>query len=223
MTEPPVRPTVHVNCAVSADGRLALAHGARARLSGPEDLARVQELRASSDAILVGISTILLDDPSLRVHWEQIHRPPGREPLRIVLDSRGRIPDGARVLKGSQPTLVATASGCSRRFPPGIDTFAAGSGRVDLGALLRALAARGVRVLLVEGGAEVIASFLRGGLVDRLTVYIAPVLIGGRTAPPRVGGPERTDESGWLPLELLSATRLGEGLLLTWRPKATPA
>lgn len=218
MSDPHPRPRVHVNCAVSADGRLAYAHGARALLSGPDDLARVQELRASSDAILVGASTVVLDDPSLRVHWELLGRPPGREPLRVVLDSHGRIPGTARILTVPPPTLVATAGDATRRFPDGVDVFAAGSGRVDLPELLAELSRRGVGTVLVEGGAEVIASFVRAGLVDRMTVYIAPLLIGGRTAPPLLGGPETEGEAGVVRLTLRSADRLGPGLLVTWGP-----
>jgi 2,5-diamino-6-(ribosylamino)-4(3H)-pyrimidinone 5'-phosphate reductase len=212
------RPFVHVNCAASADGRLAFAGGRRARLSGPDDLARVQRLRADCGAILVGVGTVLADDPSLRVHWDRLHEPPGREPLRVVLDSRGRTPESARVLGDGSATLVATALGCRRAFPPGVEVFAAGSARVDLPALLAELSRRGVERLLVEGGSEVIASFLRAGLVDRFTVYLAPVVIGGSTAPPIARGPESMDASGWLPLSLHAAERLGPGLLVTWVP-----
>ncbi len=212
------RPFVQVNCAVSADGRLAYAHGRRARLSGPEDLARVQALRAESDAILVGVGTVLLDDPSLRVHWELLGRPPGREPLRVVLDSTGRVPSDARVLDGRTETLIATATGCERRFPSTVAVFAAGAPRVDLAALLAELGRRGIRRLMVEGGAEVIASFMRDSLVDRLTVYVAPVLIGGSTAPPLLRGGETTGEADAIPLRLVGVERLGTGVLLTWEP-----
>ena len=217
------RPFVHVNCAVSADGRLAYADGRRARLSGPEDLARVQALRAECEAILVGAGTVRLDDPSLRVHWDLLHRSPGRDPLRVILDSRGRTPEKAQVLDGRRPTLVATAKGCPRKFPASVDVFAAGEDRVDLPALLHELGRRGISKLLVEGGAEVIASFLRGRLTDRLTVYVAPVLIGGTSAPPMMRGPETQDEGETVALSLTSSERLGPGLLLTWDPKGDPA
>ncbi len=212
------RPFVQVNCAVSADGRLAFADGRRARLTGPEDLARVQRLRSESDAILVGVGTVLKADPSLRVHWELLGRSEGPNPLRVVLDSRGRLPDGAKVLDGSSRTLIATSRDCPRRFPPSVEVFAAGSPRVDLVRLLSALEGRGVRRLMVEGGAEVIASFLRASLVDRFTVYVAPILIGGSTAPPLLRGPETVDEAGAIPLRLRAVERLGDGVLLTWEP-----
>lgn len=212
------RPYVHVNCAVSADGRLAFANGARARLSGPEDLKRVQELRASTDAILVGVGTVLKDDPSLRVHWELLERQEGRHPLRVILDSTGRTPPAARVLHGAQPTLVATAVGCTRSFPKPVEQVALGEGRVDLAKLLEELARRGVRQVLVEGGATVIASFVRARLVDLLTVYTAPLLVGGTTAPPLMTGVETHDASEAAPLLLGKIRRLGEGVLLEWTP-----
>lgn len=212
------RPFLHLNCAVSADGRLAYAGGRRALLSGAEDRRRVQELRQRLDGILVGVGTVLLDDPSLRVHWEELGRAPGREPLRIVLDSRGRTPAAARVLQPPGATLVATTSGCARNFPSGVSVFRGGDSEVDLTALVTELARQGVRSVLVEGGARVFASFLRAGLWDRLTVYVAPLIIGGATAPPMVAGAETESAAQSLPMRLLGTERLGEGLLLEYAP-----
>lgn len=222
----PALPFVWANCAVSLDGRLAYARGRRARLSGPEDLRRVQELRAASQAILVGVGTVRLDDPSLRVHWELLGRPPGPAPWRVVLDSRGSTPESARVLDGAQPTLVATAAGCERRFPEGVAQFAAGEGRVDLRALLAELGRRRVRQLLVEGGSAVLGSFLREGLVDRLTVFVASVVIGDREAPSMVSGLETPDADRALRLERGELRALDDGWLLSYRargPSRAPA
>lgn len=214
------RPRVHVNCAVSADGRLAYAHGRRARLSGPEDLRRVHALRAASDAILVGVGTVVLDDPSLTVKPELLDGPLARPPLRVVLDSHGRLPGSARVLDGAAPTLVATAVGCPRVFPPSVRRYEGGRDEVDLVGLLRSLAATGVRSVMVEGGARVIASFVRAGLVDELTVYVAPVLIGGATAPPMMLGPDPAGPEPGFPFDLVAADRLGAGIVLAYRPAA---
>ncbi|MCI4335717.1 MAG: dihydrofolate reductase family protein [Thermoplasmata archaeon] len=219
----PPRPRVLVNCAVSADGRLAYSGGRRARLSGPADLRRVQQLRAASDAILVGIGTVILDDPSLRVHWELMDAPRGKEPLRVVLDSRGRTPAAARVLDERQPTLIATNAGCARPFPPHVGGYRAGPARVDLAGLLRELSRRGVRQLLVEGGADVIASFLREGFVDQLTVFVAPVLIGGASAPPMMSGPGAENDGEAIGLRLSDVERCDQGLLVTWDPRRAPS
>jgi 2,5-diamino-6-(ribosylamino)-4(3H)-pyrimidinone 5'-phosphate reductase len=212
-------PFVHINCAVSLDGRLAYADGARARFSGPEDLARVQRLRADSDAIVVGVGTVLRDDPSLRVHWELLNEPPGRSPFRVVLDSQGRTPDQARFLDGSQPTLVITARHARRTFPPHVETFATGETKVDLRGFLRYLAGRGVRRVLVEGGATVIAEFVRAGIFDRMTVFIAPVLVGGITAPPLLLGPESKGDADVVHLTQVDAAPLGAGILATYEPR----
>ena len=213
------RPRVLLNCAISTDGHLAFAGGRPAALSGPNDRKRVQELRAGCGAILVGVGTVLADDPSLRVHWEELGRAAGREPLRVIVDSRARVPDTARVLDGSRPTLIATATGVRRAFPPGVEHFAAGNSRVDLAALFRELRTRGIEQLLVEGGGEVIASVLRGGWWDRMTVYVAPLVIGGATAPPMARGPETPSFAEAVALRLVSVAGLDDGALLTYEPR----
>ena len=214
------RPYVQVNCAVSLDGRLAFAGGKRAALSGPTDLARVQRLRAELGAVLVGVGTVILDDPSLRVHWELLRRPPGPSPVRICLDGSGRLPTSARFLDGSQPTIVATTESARRTYPSSVETLVAGAGpEVDLPSLLQALAARGLRGVLVEGGSRVIASFLRAGVVDRMTVYVAPVLIGGATAPSLMAGPETHSPDEWIELLRESVEPLDDGVLLSLRPR----
>jgi 2,5-diamino-6-(ribosylamino)-4(3H)-pyrimidinone 5'-phosphate reductase len=217
-----VRPEVWVNCAASADGRIAFAEGARARLSSAEDLRRVQAMRADVDGILVGVGTVLLDDPSLRVHWDLLGRAPGAEPTRIVVDGSGRTPEGARVLDGSIPTIVGVSERCHRRFPAHVRTIVAGSARVDLGLLFVRLAELGVRRLLVEGGSEILASVLGAGLFDRFTVYYAPVLIGDGTAPSIVAGRAARSFDDVRGLELRGIERSGEGYVATYVPRRAP-
>ncbi len=213
-----------MNCAVSLDGRLAFAGGKRATLSGPRDLERVQALRAELGTILVGVGTVILDDPSLRVHWDLLHRAPGPPPTRVCLDGSGRLPGAARILDGTQPTIVATTERSQRGYPASVDTIVAGAGpEVDLPVLLGALTRRGRKGLLVEGGARVIASFLRAGLVDRMTVYVAPVLIGGTTAPSLMAGPESHSPDDWVELLRESVEPLDGGVLITLRPRTPPS
>ncbi|HLY77356.1 MAG TPA: dihydrofolate reductase family protein, partial [Thermoplasmata archaeon] len=214
-------PFIHVNCAISLDGRLAFAGGKRAMLSGPQDLARVQQLRLELGAVLVGVGTVVSDDPSLRVHWDLLHRDPGPAPVRICLDGSGRLPASAGLLDGSQPTIVATTERSTRTYPPSVERIVAGPGpEVDLPFLLRAISARGVRGVLVEGGAHVIASFLRARLVDRMTVYVAPVLIGGDSAPSLMAGPESHSPADWVELLRESVEPLDGGVLISLRPRA---
>jgi 2,5-diamino-6-(ribosylamino)-4(3H)-pyrimidinone 5'-phosphate reductase len=213
------RPFVWANCAMSLDGRLAYAGGRRARLSGPEDLRRVHALRAECQSIVVGVGTVRADDPSLRVKWDLLERDPGPEPLRIVLDSQGSVGPSARVLDGAVPTLLATAHGIHRELPPNVEQFAAGRDRVDLAALLAELHRRGQRRILVEGGGQVFASFFREGLVDRLTIYVASVLIGGSTAPGLFAGPETLGAESALSLDRGDAEPMDDGWLLTYRPR----
>lgn len=216
---PAGRASVWVNCAVSADGRLAFAGGRRARLSGPEDLARVQGLRAASDAVLVGVGTVVLDDPSLNVHWDQLGRRPGKPPWRIVVDGSGRTPERAKVLDGSQPTIVATSGRCHRPFPGHVRTVVAGDGAVDLKLLFERLPELGIRSVLVEGGAQILASVARAGLFDRWTVYYAPLLVGGATAPPMVAGAETETMEATVGLRVDRVDRLGDGVLVTYLPR----
>jgi len=212
------RPAVWANCAASLDGRLAFAGGQRAALSGPEDLVRVQRLRATSDAILVGVGTVVKDDPSLRVHWELLGEPAGRNPTRIVVDASGRTPSDARVLDGSTPTIVATSERSTRVFPSHVKTIVAGATRVDLGRLFSVLYDLGVRRLMVEGGAEILSSVVRAGLFDRFSVYYAPIVIGGATAPSIASGPETRGPDDVASLELVGLERLGSGFLATYAP-----
>jgi 2,5-diamino-6-(ribosylamino)-4(3H)-pyrimidinone 5'-phosphate reductase len=212
----PRRPAVWVNCAASLDGRLAFAGGQQAPLSGPEDLERVQRLRAGSDAVLVGVGTVVQDDPSLRVHWELLGEAPRKNPTRVVIDGSGRTPPNARVLDGSAPTIVATSERSTRAFPPHVTTVVAGATRVDLRRIFAVLYDMGFRKLMVEGGAEILSSVLRGGLADLFSIYYAPVVIGGGTAPPVVSGPETHGSNDATALELIDLERVGVGYVATY-------
>ena len=220
------RPAVWINCAASLDGRIALAGGKRATLSSPEDLVRVQQLRTNADAILVGVGTVVLDDPSLRVHWELLDPalPAGKNPTRVVVDSSGRIPANARVLDGSTPTIVATSERSTRVYPAPVRRIVAGSVRVDLAELFVELHRLGIRRLLVEGGSEILGSVLRSGLWDRLTIYTAPIVVGGTTAPTVTSGPSEVhDLADAVPMELAGLDRLGPGYVATYVPRPPPS
>lgn len=204
-----MRPRVTVNCAMTADGKLAGRRRRQVAISSPEDLARVKQLRRNSDAILVGVGTVLSDDPHLTVK-DAIEE----SPIRVVLDSSGRTPDDARVLDGRARTIMATSEECERTWE-NAETIRVGKGRVDVDALLTRLGEMGIGTLLVEGGGEVLWSFFNGGLVDRYSVYVGSKILGGRTAPTPVDG-EGFEDKEILNLELVQCRRLGDGIHLIY-------
>lgn len=205
-----MRPKVTVNCAMTADGKIAGKSRRQMRISSPEDMERVEKLRLESDAILVGIGTILSDNPHLTVKGF----PPERSPVRVVLDSSGRTPEKARVLRGEVPTIIATAESCKKTWDKA-SVFRAGEDRVDIPALLTHLHEQGIERLLVEGGGEVVWSFFKEKVVDVFSVFVGNMIIGGRSAPTPVDG-EGFSGRHPLPLELRQCSRLGEGVHLVY-------
>jgi 2,5-diamino-6-(ribosylamino)-4(3H)-pyrimidinone 5'-phosphate reductase len=208
------RPHVIVNCAASLDGKIALANRRPVRLSCDADHRRVHTLRAECDAVIVGIGTVLQDDPRLLLDPALA---PGASPLRVVLDTTLRTPRSARVLQGDASTLVATGSRPRRQELRGAEVVACGNGAVDLARLLALLHARGVRKVLVEGGETVLWSFLTSGLWDEFTQFVANTLIGGVTSPTVAGGAGAATPAEMHAFTLESAERLGDDVLLTWR------
>ena len=210
-----MKPFVLVNCAMSADGKLAGPERKQVRISSEEDMVRVKNLRKRYDAILVGVGTIIADDPHLTIKNATYEE----NPVRIVLDSHGRIPSDARVLDDRAPTVIVTNNECTKDWGSNVTVIRGGSGRINLTDVLHILAKDlGIENMIVEGGGEVIASFFREKLVDRYSVFVGGLLIGGRTSPTPADG------EGWLApegikLSLDSAEVLGNGALLTFTPK----
>lgn len=197
---------------MSVDGKIALPIRKQTRISDEEDMRRVHQLRATCDAVLVGVGTVLADDPKLTVKPEFAS---GRNPLRVVLDSEGRTPESAEVLNRDAPTLIVTTLECSKKFP-NAEVARLGKDSVDLSALLDYLGENGIKRLLVEGGEEVIWSFLHGRLADEVKVFVGSMVIGGRTAPTAAGGAGAQSLAEIVPLELKSSKVLGSGVLLEY-------
>lgn len=177
------RPFVVVKYAQSLDGRIATASGDSKWISGEEERTVSHALRAACDVILVGVGTVLADDPQLTVRMV-----PGASPIRVVLDSTLRIPADAKVLDDDAGTVIITTERASRakrdlieRMGAGVRVAARCGDGVEIRAALRILSEMGVRSVMVEGGAKVITSFLKQGLVDRLIVSVAPKLLGRGT------------------------------------------
>lgn len=179
------RPLVTLSYAQSLDGSVAAAPGQPLALSGPEAMAFTHQLRAEHDAILVGIGTVLADNPRLTVRLAS-----GPDPQPVVLDSQLRLPLDASLLRHPRPPWIAATGRADPGRQAALETAGArvlrlpadDSGRVNLPALLAALADAGIKTLMVEGGSAVITSFLSARLVDRLVLTLAPRLVGGLRA-----------------------------------------
>ncbi len=210
-----MRPWVLLNAGITLDGKIATRRG-DSRISCPEDLRRVHGLRSEVDGIMVGINTALIDDPKLTAH--KIRR--GRNPVRVVVDSRARIPPTAQVFKGDAETVIAVAERAPaekvREIRERAEVIVCGKDRVDLRCLMRELYARGIRKLLLEGGGTLNWSMLKEGLVDEVRVAVAPRLVGGRDAVTLVEGKgyARIDEG--VKLRLKKSYPLGEDLILEY-------
>ena len=178
--------SVTLKLATSLDGRIATATGESRWITGEEARAAAHRLRAGHDAVVIGIETALADDPELTVRLEG-HA--GRQPARVVLDSRQRLPlDGKLVRSALEiPIFVISTLEASMDLTSAgarvLQVDDVGDGRPDLKAAVAALHREGLGRLLVEGGGQVAASFLRCGLVDRLEWFRAPIVLGGEGRP----------------------------------------
>lgn len=193
------RPEVHVKYAMSLDGKIATHTGHARWITGPEARRQAHIIRDQSDAVLVGIDTVVADNPLLttRLINEDSGSGGPSHPIRVIVDSHARTPVDAAMLAPDAPgrTLIAISSlaptervEALRSAGAEVLTVAALDGRVDLRALLDCLGQRGINTLMVEGGARVIGSLADYGLIDRVTAFIAPVLLGGDGAPSPIAG-----------------------------------
>jgi diaminohydroxyphosphoribosylaminopyrimidine deaminase/5-amino-6-(5-phosphoribosylamino)uracil reductase len=204
------RPFVSAKFAMSLDGKIATRTGESRWITSEEARLHGHRLRHAHDAILVGVNTIMADDPELTTRLEGDDM---RQPLRVVLDSQLRTRMSARAVGPN--TLIATTRAGRMGAAEVLKLPAEADGRVALEPLLDELGKRGILSLLVEGGSEVHASFFAKGLVDKVYAYVAPRLIGGREALGPVGGPGVERLADAIPLRELDATRLGTDLLIT--------
>lgn len=227
---PAARPFVFINAAMSADGKIATIERRQTRISGSLDLDRVDELRASSDAVMVGIGTVLSDNPSLTVKSKERgekRRAQGlpENPVRIVVDSMARTPLDADIFKkGEGKRIIAVSENAPSEKVKSLEKYAdiitIGRKSVELEKLLAELKKRGINRMMVEGGATLNWGMISAGLVDEIYTFIGNIIIGGKTAPTLVDGDGCAGE--FCRLALISCERLEEGVLIRWKVFGNP-
>ena len=214
-------PFVTAKFAMSLDGKIATRIGDSKWISGEKARRRVHRLRAASDAVMVGIGTVLADEPRLTAR-DKTGGPLDRQPLRVVVDTRGRMPVDAPMLGEPGRTLVAVGDlgepGAATLRDAGAKVVSLpGDGpSVDLAALMDALASEyGVTSMLVEGGATLLGSLFDLGLVDKVIAFVSPVIVGGQTAPTPVAGAGFERMADTLRLERVRWDRYGRDMAIT--------
>ncbi len=219
------RPFVFINSAMSADGKISTKERKQVKISGKMDFDRMDALRAGSDAIMVGIGTMLADNPSLTVksHARRLERKQAgleENPVRIVVDSRARTPveadifikgEGARIIivSGSAPTERV------ERLREKAMIICAGDNEVDLPAAMEELKGMGISRLMVEGGATLNWGMLSAGLVDEIYTFVGNLIIGGKVSPTLVDGTGFIEKE-IIRLKLTGTETMEEGVLLKW-------
>ena len=219
-----MRPYVILNAAMTLDGKIATATGS-SNISGKKDLERVHEIRKECDGIMVGIGTVLADDPRLTIH--KIDAKPEDNPVRVVVDSKCRTPTDARITNNDAKTIIAGANEYKEEFMKsetynelkkrGVKFFFSGDKRVDLKALMNYLHEEGIGKLMLEGGATLNFSMIKAGLIDEISICVAPMVVGGADAKTFFDGDgfNTMDES--VKLELIDYYPLDKDFILNYR------
>ena len=188
-----MKPYVILNAAMTLDGKIATKTGS-SEISGPEDLERVHEIRKNADGIMVGLGTVLADDPRLTVH--KIPSSKSDNPIRVVVDNKARTPIDFRILNDDADTIIAVGSICDENNPQSdadavsrakaisqkVDVFYSSKTPVDLVEFMNYLYSKGIKTLMLEGGATLNFSMIRENLIDEVRICIAPMIAGGRDA-----------------------------------------
>ena len=211
------KPYVILSAATSVDGKIATKTG-DSNLSSKQDKVRLHKLRSKVDAILIGKNTVLLDNPLLTVRYTK-----GKNPIRIILDSKGTISKKSKILQTSDkiPTIIAVSKKISKsnfdklcKFP--VEIITAGKNSVDIKLLLKKLSNKKINTILVEGGGTVNWEFIKHNLFDELIITLSPFLIGGNDAISFVQGKGFKKISNSPNLHLKSIKRLKNHIVLNY-------
>ena len=211
------RPYVILSAATSIDGKIATITG-DSKLSSKQDIVRLHKLRSKVDAILVGKNTVLIDNPMLTVRHTR-----GKNPIRIVLDSKGTISKNSKIIQTSNkvPTIISVSNQISKqnldklkKFP--IEIIVAGKNSINLKILLKKLSDRKIKSILIEGGGTINWEFIKYDLFDDLIITLSPFLIGGKNAVSLIEGNGFRKISNSPNLRLKSTKRLKNHLVLNY-------
>lgn len=217
-----MKPYVILNAAMTLDGKIATKTGS-SEISGNEDIIRVHKLRKEVDGIMVGIGTVLVDNPKLTAH--KVSDDIADNPLRVVVDSRARTPIASKVTNKNADTVIAVANRYKNDFivseryqklKKRVDFFFSGDDKVDLSALMDYLGDRGVKTLMLEGGSTLNFSMIKEGLIDEIRIAVAPMVVGGDDAKSLFGGEGFDFMSDAIRLNLKDSYSVGKDLVLVY-------
>ena len=223
-----MKPYVILNAAMTLDGKIATKTGS-SEISGPEDLERVHEIRKNADGIMVGIGTVLADDPRLTVH--KIPSSKSDNPIRVVVDNKARTPIDFRILNDDADTIIAVGSICDEKNPDSdedavsrakaisqkADVFYSSKTPVDLVEFMDYLYSKGIRTLMLEGGATLNFSMIRENLIDEVRICIAPMIAGGRDAKTFFDGEGFDYMKDAVKLELIKSYSCGKDFVMEYK------
>lgn len=197
---------------MSLDGKIASPSGKQIRISCDEDIKRMYQLRNEADAVLVGINTVVSDDPKLTVKNKYVKNP--KQPTRIVLDTYCETPEDALVINNVTKTIIVVGKKCKKKYKDNVEIMECKTkkGIIDLHDLLERLYNKGIRKLMVEGGSTVITNFLKEKLVDDISIYVGSMIIGGKNTPSLI----KNDILN-IKLNLVKTKKIGSGILLHYK------
>jgi 2,5-diamino-6-(ribosylamino)-4(3H)-pyrimidinone 5'-phosphate reductase len=204
---------------MTLDGKIATKTGS-SEISGPKDLLRVHKLRKGMDAIMVGINTVLADDPRLTVH--KMSSKPDDNPIRVVVDSKARTPLNYRIINSEAPTIIAVSTEAptgrikSLESVENVEVVICGNERVDLEFLMEKLSEKGIKTLMLEGGSTLNYSMFEAGMVSEVKLCIAPMIAGGNQAKTLVDGDGVDYMKDAFRLKFKKSYTLGEDLIVEY-------
>jgi len=217
-----MKPYIILNAAMTLDGKIATKSG-NSEISGKKDLERVHNLRKEVDGIMVGINTVIIDDPRLTVH--KISSKKSDNPIRIVVDSCGRTPLTSRILNDDAETIIATSNYAKnhsvslercKKLSKLADVFYSGENSVDLKELMKYLYSKNIKTLMLEGGSTLNFSMLKKSLIDEIRICVAPMVVGGQNSKTLFDGEGFNLMKDATNLELKNSYQLGKDLILEY-------